>query len=43
VQLDLKSNGDGPRGKKAPAARSRATGSGGKAAAGGGSAGKRKR
>ncbi|KXG28738.1 hypothetical protein SORBI_3005G160100 [Sorghum bicolor] len=42
VQLDLKSNGNGSGGKKAPAARSRVTGSGGKAAAGG-SAGKRKR
>ncbi|OEL36461.1 Replication factor C subunit 1, partial [Dichanthelium oligosanthes] len=41
VQLNLKSNGNGSSGKKAPAARSRTPGSGGKAA--GGSAGKRKR
>lgn len=41
VQLDLKSNGNGSSGKKAPAARSRMPGSGGKAAVG--SAGKRKR
>ncbi|KAJ1275898.1 hypothetical protein BS78_05G171400 [Paspalum vaginatum] len=41
VQLDLKSNGNGSSGKKAPAVRSRTSGSGGKAA--GGSAGKRKR
>nr|CAB3490082.1 unnamed protein product [Digitaria exilis] len=41
VQLDIKSNGNGSSRKKAPAARSRAPGSGGKAT--GGSAGKRKR
>ncbi|KAL6843023.1 hypothetical protein ACP4OV_027336 [Aristida adscensionis] len=41
VQLDLKSNGNASSAKKAPAARSKASGSGGKAV--GGSGGKRKR